>query len=479
MTSTGRVARLTALALATGTLVAAGAGTAGASTKTTTMYTANGGGSVVDLTLNLPVALPGIPASLTQKLVSTASNVRTSSLTSGPAAVSTAVLGSKDSNVPVVSQLLNRSVSSTFGGHTDAPQGDFPANALLSGGVLNLKSITANPDAVGTAASSLSSVANLTLAGGGNLQAVLDSLVNQVTANLQGVIGTTPSGQETSPVAGVTTPVVDLLGNLVSQLPVIAGSGLDQAAKDALAQVQALLNSLPTALSQKLTAATADSSLLKIGLIESAQTITHEGNAVTSHATNAIEKISLLGGLVTLDSLTSDAVASLGNGVAPTASGTSSIVKLNVEGLLNLEITGDLQAILGSGVLPPAVTQAVQGALNSVLDLVKSALGVALAPAEYKHSATADKASAFASPAHLVVQPAGFAKPIIDLALVPAQAEVVKAQANTPPVLVPSKASSQHQFAPTGANFGLTAPIAISLMGLAVVARRRRLAHQG
>ncbi|HUR52394.1 MAG TPA: choice-of-anchor P family protein [Mycobacteriales bacterium] len=482
MTSTGRVARLTALALATGTLVAAGAGTAGAASKTTTSYTANGAGSVVDLKLNLPIALPGIGSTITQKLISTASNVRTTSPGATAAAVTRAVLGS-EGNIPVVSQVLDRSVSSTFGGHTDSPQGDFPANPLLVGGLLQLKSLTANPDVQGLApiASSLSSVANLKIGGAGNLQAVLDQLVSQVTTNLQGIIGTLPSGQSAdSPVAGATQ-VVDLLGNVVNSLPVLAGTGLAPAVQDALDTVIELLNQLPTALSSKLTATTADSSLLKIGLIESVQNITHTGNTVTSHATNAIEKISLLGGLITLDSLTSDAVASLGDGaVAPSAKGTASLVKLNVEGLLNLELTGDLKAILDSGILPAAVTDAVESALNSVLDIVKSALGVALAPAEYKHSATANKASAFASPAHLVVQPAGFAKPIVDLALVPAQAEVVKAQSTTPTtVITPTKTGSRPQFAPTGANFALTAPIAVGLMGLAVVARRRRLAIEG
>jgi hypothetical protein len=482
MTSTGRVARLTALALATGTLVAAGAGTAGAASKTTTTYTASGAGSVVDLKLNLPVALPGIGSSLTQKLISTASNVRTSAPNALPAAISTAVLGS-DGNIPLVSQLLNKSTKSTYGGTTDPEQGGFPANPLLQGGVLNLKSLTANPDVQGLApvAQSLSSVANLRIDAGGNLQAVLDALVNQVTSNLQGIIGTLPTGQSAdSPVAGATQ-VVDLIGNLVNQLPVLAGTGLSQTAQDALNQVIDLLNALPQALSQKLTATTVDTSLLKIGLIQSAQDITHTGNTVTSHATNAIEKISLLGGLITLDSLTSDAVASLGDGAtAPKAKGTASLVKLNVQGLLNLEITGDLQAILGSDVLPPAVTAAVNQALNSVLDIVKSALGVVLAPAEYKQSATSNKASASASPAHLVVKPVGFAKPIIDLALVPAVAEVVKAQSTTPTtVITPGKTTSKHQFAPTGANFGLTAPIAISLMGIALYARRRRLALEG
>src|SRR5262249_6697318 len=103
MTSNGRVARLTALALATGTLVAAGAGTAGATATDKTIYTASGGGSVIRLTVNLPVAVPGIGNTLTQDLVITGSNVRTGD---AAAAVTHSILGA-NGNVPVVSGLLD------------------------------------------------------------------------------------------------------------------------------------------------------------------------------------------------------------------------------------------------------------------------------------------------------------------------------------------------------------------------------------
>jgi hypothetical protein len=476
MTSTGRVARLTALALATGTLVAAGAGSAGAASKTNTSYTANGTGSVVSLKLNLPVELPGIGSSLTQSLVSTASNARTSMPGVPAAAVTTAVLGS-EGNIPVVSAVLDKAVSSTWGGKTDPEQGAFPENPLLAGGVLKLKSVTANPDVQGAIANCLSSVANLT--------AVLNALVSQLTANLQGVIGTLPNGSAASPVAGVTNTVTTVVNQLISQLPVVAGSGLDQAAEDALDQVTTLLNTLPEALSQvlttKLKAMTADTSLLKIGLIESGQTVTNTGSAVTSTSKNQLLNISLLGGLAKIGSLTSEAVATLGDSVSDAdAKGHADLLNLDaVDGLLTLDVTNQLDAILGSNVLPAEVIDAVNTALAAVTDALKAALGIVIKPATFDHSATADKASAEANALRLVVQPVGFAKPIIDLALAPAKAEVVKAQAATPPtqVITPGKAGSTPQFAPTGANFGLTAPIAVGLMGLAVVARRRRMAH--
>jgi hypothetical protein len=482
MTSTGRVARLTALALATGTLVAAGAGTAGAASKTTTTYTANGAGRVVDLNINLPLALPTIGSSITQSLVSTASNVRTSGPGASPAAITTAVLGS-NGNIPVVSQLLAKSTKSTYGGQTDAEQGGFPANALISGGVLNLKSLTANPDVANLApvAQSLSSLVNLKIDGGTAVQQVINQVLSQVTSTLEGVIGTTAEGDSVAaPVAGLTQ-VTGLLNQLVGNLPVLAGSDASQQVQNLVNQVSALLKQLPLALSKQISATTEDTSLLKIGVIESLQDVTHSVNAVTSTASEKILGVSLLGGLVKVDSLTSEAVASLGkNGAAPSASGHADILNVKVADLLSLQVTSQLKAILSSGVLPAEVVSAVNQALDAVTTIVKSALGVVFTSGEVKKSATSDRAFAEASAAHLKIQPVGFAKPLVDIALVPATAEVVKAQSTTPTtVITPGKTTSRHQFAPTGANFGLTAPIAISLMGIALYARRRRLALQG
>src|SRR6185369_377051 len=109
MTSTGRVARLTALALATGTLVAAGAGTAGATSTQKTDFTASGGGSVIHLTVNLPAQLGdalkplGVPMTLTQDIVLTGGAIRTSDVK----AVATSTLGA-NGNVVALSGLLDK-----------------------------------------------------------------------------------------------------------------------------------------------------------------------------------------------------------------------------------------------------------------------------------------------------------------------------------------------------------------------------------
>ncbi len=479
MTSNGRVARLTALALATGTLVAAGAGSASAATTTKDVFNAAGGGSVLHLELNLPVALPNIGDKISQDLVLTGSNVRTSSFTSPAAAVTKSILGA-NGNIPVVSAALDKALTATYGTPNPASQGTFPANPLISGGVLQLTSETANPDVAGQVAHSLSSVANLRVEGAGNLQAVLDALTAQLTTVLNGVVGTLPTGAPAQQVAGVTTTVTDLLGSVVTQLNT-ATNGAAQPVKDAVDAVIAELNALPTLLAQQIKLKTADTSLLSVGLIQSEQTISRTADVVTSHATNKLTGISALGGLVTVDGMTSDATASLGKNVSDaTANGTSSVLKVNVADLLSVDVTGKLTAVLGGSAVPAAVKDAVNAALATVTGVLNSALGATLSgPVAGAPVKSADKSSSSVDAAHLRIQPVGFAKPLVDISLVPATAEVTKiaAQQVTPPTVVTAPPAQAISLPRTGANLPLTGAAATALLGLAMVARRRRLAH--
>ncbi len=365
MTSNGRVARLTALALATGTLVAAGVGSASAATATKDVFNAAGGGSVLHIELNLPVALPSIGDKITQDLVLTGSNVRTSSFTTPAAAVTKSILGA-NGNIPVVSEALDKALTATYGTPNPASQGTFPANPLISGGVLQLTSETANPDVAGQIAHSLSSVANLRVEGAGNLQAVLDALTAQLTTVLNGVVGTLPTGAPAQQVAGVTTTVTDLLGSVVTQVNT-ATNGAAQPVKDAVDAVIVELNALPQLLAQQIKLKTADTSLLSVGLIQSEQTVSRTADVVTSEATNKLTGISALGGLVTVDGMTSTASASLGKNVSDAASdGTSSVLKVNVADLLSVDVTGKLTAVLGGSAVPAAVKDAVNGALATI-----------------------------------------------------------------------------------------------------------------
>jgi len=504
MTSTGRVARLTALALATGTLVAAGAGTAGAATADKTTFTASGGGSVIRLTVNLPSQLAaltgavGLPQSLTQDIVLTGGVVRTSDLQ----AIATSTLGA-NGNVPVLKDLLDKSVTASFGKNSTANYSLLPAelkNGLAGFGInlkaLELDSKVNNPAVDGAVSHSLSTVTDLTVGDGtGVLNTLLDALSSQVTAILDTALGTQTAGQ-TGNLGGVTAPVTGtvtgLVGSLTAQLDALTQNTtkpLSDAAKAAVQTVIDQLNALPNVLSQKLTAAAADTSLLHIGLIESEQAVDRAAGVVTSTSSNKLVGVSVLGGLVTVDGLTSQASAALGNGVSEATAdkGQNAILKISVKDVLTATLGSNLGIDLTSNVLPAEVTSAVQDAVNQVTGLLNSVLGATLTQTKVgSQIETANHAASSVSAARLVVNPtlpglgtALFDKPLLDISFVPAEADVVKANAAVPPTVTPGTAATKHQFARTGANFGLTAPIAVSLMGLAVVARRRRLAHLG
>ncbi|HUR14407.1 MAG TPA: hypothetical protein VM097_07925 [Mycobacteriales bacterium] len=509
MTSTGRVARLTALALATGTLVAAGAGTAGATSTQKTDFTASGGGSVIRLTINLPSQLApvlsaaGLPQSLTQDLVLTGGNIRTADVK----AVATSTLGA-NGNVVALSGLLNKTVVAEYGKPAPAPFTVLPAElktALAGFGIhvaaLELNSSAANPTVDGQVSHSLSTVANLRVDGVGVLDALLEQLNAQLSAILSTALGT-QSASQTAALGGVTavgsTTAKQVLGQAVS---IVEALGVQQAstlAGEAKAQLEAAidavvaqLNALPNLLTGKITSAATDTSLLKVGLIESEQTVDRAAGVVTSTSSNKLVGVSVLGGLVTVDGLTSKAVAKLGNGISQAGAdkGQNALLKVNVKDLLSAEVTNGLNVALGSPVLPTEVVTAVNGALAQITALLNGVLGATLTQTGLgEQIETPNHAASSVSAARLVVNPtlpglgtALFDKPLVDVQFVPATADVVKANANVPPQVTttPGKAGTQPVMARTGANFALTAPIAISLMGLAVVARRRRLAHLG
>lgn len=487
MTSTGRVARLTALALATGTLVAAGAGTAGASSTQKTNFTATGGGNVLTLTVNLPVAIPGIGDTITTNLVSTGSTLRTADVK----AVTTSALGT-GSKPDLLAGLLDDSITAEYGKAQPAAKNVFPAALAqlgISGDVLALTSKAASPLVDGTVAQSVSKVVDLRVGDLANLNAVLNALVAQLTGAFDVALGTL-TGQQASAVgidALPTSTVTSTLTGLVNQITATTGTN-NQAVNTLVSQLNALPDTLSTLLTNtlksKLTAAAADPSLLHVGEILSTQDLTRQAGVVRSTSSETLTDISALGGLIKVSALKSSATAALGNGVAeatPMADDTDGILTLNVADVLKAQLGKDLGIDLSSTALPPAVVDAVNTALAQVTGLLSGLLQPVLTSGQTSRTVSADRVSAAASAATFTVNPGGlFAKPILSLALAPSNAEVVRANAAVPPVVTtPAAAHSTPVFAPTGANFALTAPIAISLMGLAVVARRRRLAHLG
>jgi hypothetical protein len=498
MTSTGRVARLTALALATGTLVAAGASTASAATAEKTNFTASGGGSVIRLTVNLPSQLDpvlgaaGLPATLTQDLVLTGGTIRTSDLKS----IATSTLGA-NGNVPALSALLDKSVTAEYGKPAPAPFTVLPQSVkdgLAGFGIhvraLELNSAAGNPAVDGAVSHSLSTVADLTIDGTDDLNQILAALSAQIQSLLATALGTATQSQADSIGAAVptaTAPVTTLLGKLTDTLDAATNDAtkpLTDAEKAAVNTVLGQLTNLPNLLTSTLKVESTDTSLLHVGLIESEQSVARAAGVVTSTSANKLVGVSALMGLVTVDGLTSQATAKLGNGVSKATAdkGQNALLNVGVKGLLTAELGNDLGVTLTG--LPAELQTTVQSALNEITSTLNSVLGVTLTQTKVGSLVqTPNHAASSVAAARLVVNPTLlgtplFAKPILDIQFVPAAADVVKAQANTPPaVLTPGKAGSAPIFAPTGANFALTGPIAISLMGLALVARRRRLAN--
>src|SRR3712207_776033 len=111
MAVSGRVGRLTALALATGTIVAASTGTAGAATETRQLR-GTGNGSALKITLSRREAGAAIlgPSFIEKTISLTEGKISTVGL---PAAETTAILGK--GNIPHVSELLSDSTKAVLG----------------------------------------------------------------------------------------------------------------------------------------------------------------------------------------------------------------------------------------------------------------------------------------------------------------------------------------------------------------------------
>ena len=474
----GHFARLTALALATGTLVAVGAAPAGAAVDTERVFSATSSGAVLRVEINLPAGVPGVvPQRIVQDIVLSDGAARTGS---SAAAVGNAFLG-QNGNVALLQGLLDGKAESTLD-KAAAPYSlaNVPANPLgLTGGALQATSAVRNPNVDGTISESASSIVNLELKGSGALGAVL-APVEAVLAQALGATAAAPTRDAaTAPVAGVTTTVTDVLGTALDALD-SATQGTSAPVSDqtraAVDTLTASINQLLTDLNKQVLNISASDTLLDVGLVESTQSVTRNAGTVTSSVNNKLVGVDLLGGLVNVSGIESSAKASLGNNGASDADANATVLKAKVGDLISLQIADTLRAQLGGTVgnaLPPAVLATVNDALAQVTTLLANTLGLQN-PTQSKvsESATPDSASASASAAVLVVNPPALnlSAPLLRIGFVPAEA-TVKAQSTTPstqvtldtPVTLPR----------TGGEEALAA-VAISLIGGALVIRRRR-----
>ncbi|MCU1586965.1 MAG: hypothetical protein JWN31_458 [Frankiales bacterium] len=479
MTSTGRVARLTALALATGTLVAT-AGTASAATSTTTVtdkIQGLGNGQVVHLRLALPVALPAVGQIIDQYISTTTGTITT---VTNLGAISTGKVG--QGAVPIISDLLKGTASSDLNGKLSDSVSLIDQNVAALGltvKALSAKSNVANPTKDGIISHSESVLAGLKLdaltlpalgavggasTGGGALDAVTN------------VVGTA---------TGAAGTVTGILTGVTNQLNAASGGATAPVAA-AIQTTVGALDQLLSAIQTGVSGLSANPALIDLGIMKSDQTISRVGHQVTSTVSNELAGVSLLGGLIKVDALQSKAVATAGG-----KPGTASVIHepgvltVHVADLLTLKIgkTIELGGSIGD-LLPADLQTTVDGALASVLDLLRTTLGLEFLSGTSAESVSADGSSArttvdaakliLNTPVIAALLPAG--EKLLTLEMVGAQA-AVGAQVVTlsqPHESTPAAVTSLPR---TGANLPLTGTAAAVLMGLAMVARRRRLAH--
>jgi hypothetical protein len=493
MSVQGRVGRLTALAIATGTLVAAGSGVAGASAPAgTRQLTASGVGSALHLTINLPDAVAQVlgTSTIEQYISLTDGKVSTIGL---PAAQTTAILGK--GSTPVLSDLLNKSTAAVLGGKTEDSSSS-PINIDQPGfkvQLLPLTSKVANPATTvnGSVAKSSSAIAHISIGGLPLAQ------LNTVTAPVQAVLGTalgTVNGTTQQATGTVSNTVNTALGALngVTQNATAPVSSTVQTQVDAAVST---LNGALSGLTSTLTNLQAETDLVSLDAVTSDQNILRNGDAVTSTVSNTIKNLSVLNGLVKVSAITSEASATAG-GAPGTAKASTNAPVFKVD-VANGALTAllDQNGLNVGGTIGNALPPEVQGAVNTALDAVNSTLneaaGINVEIGQGATNVAPDGTSAVAKVAatRITVDPPalhgnvqGVALPV---ALLPADKKFLVLE------LVSAEAVAANQFVPaapvqlaapkalprTGGNLPLTGAIAALFVGAAMVIRRRRTAE--
>ena len=497
MSVQGRVGRLTALAIATGTLVAAGSGVAGASAPADTrQLTASGTGSALHLTINLPEALAAAlgTSTIEQYISLTDGKVSTVGL---PSAETTAVLGK--GTTPVLSDLLNKSTSAVLGGKTeDTSAQDSPLSSVPGFKVqlLPLSSKVANPATTvnGTLANSSSAIAHLSI--GGVLTPQLTNLTAPVQSVLNTALGTVngTTAQATGTVTGAVNTALTALNGVTSN----ASAPVTDAVQAQVDTAVATLNGAVNGLTSTLTSLQADTDLLSLDAVTSDQLITRKGDAVTSTVSNTIKNLSVLNGLVKINAITSEATATAG-GAPGTAKASTNAPVFKVD-VANGALTAllDQNGLNVGGTAGELLPADVQGVVNTALDTVNSTLNAAAGiNVEMGQGATQvapDGTSAVAKvaatritvdpPALHGMLPGGVALPVallpadkkfLTLELVSAEAVAANQLIKAAPVTL---AEAPKALPRTGGSLPLAA-LASLFIGAALVVRRRRTAEIG
>ena len=473
--STTRGARLTALALATGTLAVAATGSAGASTTVSVPDVFGGAakGTAVHIEINLPVPVnvPGL-GNLT-------SIVQDISFTDGTASkaptqvtsVAKAVLG--NGTVKILNDVIGKSVTSSLTGKRSDRQAIISQDlGLIKVGVGEIiSSVSPEGGASALTSTSSSSLASLRvgLAGLPSLPVDLKKDLTDVTTTLDNAV---------NDAQGTVNTTVDT-----------ALAALDEATNGATAEVtaqvkavKAQLTTLLDSLQKTLKNLTATTDLVALDLLQSTNTITRKGEAVEAKATSSVGGLSILGGLVQVDAVKTDSFSratgrkGAGNAAAKTL---TTVLGLKVADVLDVKLTGNgLEGTVLGNALPAAAKDAVNQALSAVNGLLATA-GVQILNG--KTSNKVDPNGQFAESnstgVGIVVNPLKAAKPLVAIQLVPAGTAVNAkrlAKPVTPRVNPPARPQgSPPPLARTGAELPLFAIMGTGLAAAALIRRRR------
>jgi hypothetical protein len=465
-----RGARLTALALATGTLVVAGTGSAGANpVAVPTVFGGTANGVAISIKINLPDAIPSsVPViggitSLEQD-ISISHGDTAKGIAPKATSVATATLGS--GKIIALSDVLGRKVQASLDGQHTASDAILAQDVagLIKVGVGQINSSVA-PD---SATSALTSSSSSSLA---SLRVGLAGLNLPVKADLADVVDTLNGTVDTA--QGTVTSAVDNALNVLDQ----ATQGAAQPVVDQVNAVKAQLTSLLDSLQQTISGLSADSDLVKLSLLESTSNITRAGAMVTAKATSGVGGLDILNGLVHVDAVKTESVSSANGQKGSAAADTlTTILGLKVADVLDLKLTSKgLEGTVLGNTLPAAAKDAVNTVITAVNGVLATA-GVQITNlATHSDFDPAGKwAKSDSQGVGIIVNPLHAANPLVSVQLVPAGTAVnalIVPQNKVPPAVITPK---ETPLAHTGANLPLFALGGTILVGFALVARRRR-----
>jgi LPXTG-motif cell wall-anchored protein len=487
-----RGAAAAAFALASGTLLAtvAVATPAGAaSTGAPAFYSGATQANVLGVTLNLPVTLPGIPNPAALGLISATGTALHNTLNGARTNVSRSVAGLANGSLVTqgtIGSVLGGALAKTVIATDAAPSAQYalasiPQNVLLSGDVGKLVANVLHPLANVTSDANLASLTGGTISNilGANVTQQIQQAYDQAVQQLVGQSSSDPT---------VVNQVVNTIQSVLNQVTQQAGGSTSpvgntlQGLNDAITQLVSQIRS-GSILSDIL-----NKSLISVNALDAKQSINQVSNGVHSVAHSGLLGLSLLGGLVTVNGLTSDASA-FANGMPGQAHAAVNPVLANANvdhGLLNVTLgDGATGTILGVAVgnLPNSIVQQINGALTqltSALNQLLNAIGVSVSASQGSTWVAKDGSEARATGGVLTiaVTPPLVSKgaPALVVRVGGATADA-KAKQAVPAAPVAAPAAPTPTALPhTGANLPLTAGVGLGLLGIAAVLRRRMLA---